>query len=110
MCQDAYGFLYDCCVEDRTGMPPPAPRGHLLTTITCAQNDMAAVEHKRVDCLEAGIRNLIGDDDFEILRAECFHHKGGLFAEAAQKAGSKVSARGEWCDHRGEWCARDELV
>lgn len=68
----------------------PAPRGHLLTTITGSQSDHAGVEHKRVDCLVISIRILTGDEDFDILRSDCFHHKGGLFAVAAQNADSKV--------------------
>ena len=90
MCQDAYQLLHDSCSADRTGLPPPAPRGHLLTTITGSQSDHAAVEHKRVDCLVKSIRILTGDEDFDILRSDCFHHKGGLFAAAAQNADSKV--------------------
>ena len=90
MCQDAYQLLYDCCSADRTGLPPPAPRGRLLTIIRMTQNDHAKVEGKRVDCLEASIQKLIGDPEFEILRSNCFHHKGGLFAEAAQKADAPV--------------------
>ena len=90
MCQDAYQLLHDSCSADRTGLPPPAPRGHLLTTITGSQNDHAGVEHKRVDCLVISIRILTGNEDFDILRSDCFHHKGGLFAVAAQNADSKV--------------------
>ena len=38
MCQYAYGEMYKVCAEDRTGMPPPAPDGHLLTTVKKTTN------------------------------------------------------------------------
>lgn len=41
-------------------------------------------------CLELSIRVLMGDPHFELIKTECFHHKGGLFATAAQKADVKV--------------------
>ena len=40
MCQSAYGEMYKACLEDRTGMPPPAPDGHLLTTVKKTTNGM----------------------------------------------------------------------
>lgn len=52
--------------------------------------DHAAGEHKRVDCLEASIRILMGDPEFQLGRADCFHHKAGLIANAAQKADAGV--------------------
>ena len=38
LCQEAYLLLYNECRTDRTGMPVPAPSGHLLTIITGTQN------------------------------------------------------------------------
>ena len=32
----------------------------------------------------------MGDPEFELIRSKCFHHKGGLIANAAQEASSKV--------------------
>ena len=41
MCQEAYDKLYQACYADRTGMPPPAPAGMLLTIITQTQNGLS---------------------------------------------------------------------
>ena len=38
LCQEAYGELYQACARDRTGMPRPAPPGHLLTIVTGVNN------------------------------------------------------------------------
>ena len=48
------------------------------------------MEKKRVGCLEESIRTLLGQPEFKLQRALCFHHKGGLFAGAAQDADVKV--------------------
>ena len=52
--------------------------------------DHAVGEHKRVECLQVSIRALMGDPQFELTRADCFHHKGGLIANAAQRADNGV--------------------
>ena len=52
--------------------------------------DHAEVEKKRVGCVEMAIRNLMGDPEFTLSRTECFHHKGGLIASAAQEADNTV--------------------
>ena len=102
LCQSAYNIVWNECIMDRTGMPRPAPDGLLLTIVTYAQNDNAGVEKKRVCCLEASIRVALNDPEFEILAAECGHHKGGLICNAAQKADNKVivSKIGEAADTR----------
>ena len=102
LCQAAYNLVWNECIMDRTGMPEPAPDGHLLTIATCAQNDNAGVEKKRVSCLEASIRVALDDPEFEILRAGCGHHKVGIIANATQKADNKVvvSKIGEDVDTR----------
>lgn len=38
LCQEAYGELFNACITDRTGMPKPAPPGHLLINVTETQN------------------------------------------------------------------------
>lgn len=35
----------------------------------------------------------MGDPEFELMRADCFHHKGGLIANAAQRADNEVIVR-----------------
>ena len=60
-------------------MPLPAPPGKLLCSVTNAQNDGAAVELARVDCLEAALRELLDDPTFKINRAGCAHHKLGAW-------------------------------
>ena len=48
------------------------------------------MEKKRVRCLEESIRTLLGQPEFKLHQALCFHHKGGLFASAAQDADVKI--------------------
>ena len=81
LCQEAYGLLYK-----RTGelfrpllehLVAPAPNGMLLVSVKNTQNDHAAGELRRVDCLEGALRTLLDDPTFEVNRATCGHHKIG---------------------------------
>ena len=71
-------------------MPNPAPAGKLMCGVRNSQNDHAAVEGKRVDCLEAALRVKMDDPTFVLNRATCAHHKIGLFATGVQKACHQV--------------------
>lgn len=67
------------------GLPHPAPQGYLFANLKNATNDHAGVEKTRVNHLEAAIRILIGDPNFELNRGEYTHHKLGLIAEKIEK-------------------------
>ena len=92
-CQQAFHLLWDRTEAElraRGAMPDKAPNGRLLVNMYNSQNDHAAVELKRVDCIELAIRALLNDDTFEMNRASCGHHKIGLIAEACQRVDSKI--------------------
>ena len=81
LCQEAYGLLYEHVTEhDRAlleHLVTPAPNGTLLVSVKNTQNDHAAGELRRVDCLELALRVLLDDPTLELNRATCGHHKIG---------------------------------